>query len=207
MKTRFGYVSNSSSSSFLVCCNDVDCFGFMRTGEGHDNESHMTFTRDVNDPEHRDDANVREFLAEEYKSVMYQYEYYLEYKDKKWYINMMGGVVVNPLFRFASLNGKLGCNNPEVSALESEGPKLIDDFKAGKIGENAVWEAIAEKAEKFADLLLAEAKKKWRIVSAFGYSDEDGDFWGYMEHEFMGELAHCEQEHFGEYSVVTRNEH
>ena len=36
MKTRTGYVSNSSSSSFLVMCNDDGVFDFLKRSYGYE---------------------------------------------------------------------------------------------------------------------------------------------------------------------------
>ena len=36
MKTRAGYVSNSSSSSFLVMCNDDGVFDFLKRSYGYE---------------------------------------------------------------------------------------------------------------------------------------------------------------------------
>lgn len=203
MKTRNGYVSNSSSSSFLVCCNDLAEFDFLKSlGKKYYN----SFIRDMNMDDHHGDDRIRDFLANEYERTLYEYRQWLRYRhDKSYTMRTLYEDYADPALRLVMICHRLHNDSDEVKQLVQDGVDLarasvpeVQEWYDGKVGEMAV---------KFAELLLAEARKSWKIVSEFSYADEDGEFGWFMEHEFMGEVMHSEQESNGGYSVVCRNEH
>ena len=191
----------NGGKQFIVCCNDVACFEFMRLGEGHDNETHMVFTREVKDPGNQDDAAVKEFIADEYAMAMYDYGCYLRYGGREWYRSEHGPGSFRPEARLSLLARKMGCAGKEAVSLVKEGTAIVGQAQNGNAF--ALDDLLSEKAGLFAEALLAAAHARWKIVSTFGYSGENGGFWRYMEQGFMRELARREKEHRGEYAVFA----
>lgn len=203
MKTRSGYVSNSSSSSFLVCCNELSEFDFLKEfGKKYYNQ----FMNDLKDEGHLADDKIREFLADEYERTLYEYRQWLRYRhDKSYTMRTLYEDYADPALRLAMTCHRLHNDSDEVKQIVQDGV----DLARASVPEVQEWYdgKVAEMAVKFAELLLAEARKSWKIVSEFSYADEDGEFGSFMEHEFMGEVMHSEQESNGGYSVVCHNEH
>ena len=203
MKTRNGYVSNSSSSSFLVCCNDLAEFDFLKSLGKRFYES---FIKDMNSDENHGDDCIREFLSYEYERTLYEYRQWLRYRhDKSYSMRTLYEDYADPAIRLALTCHRLHNDSDEVKQIVQNGI----DLSRATVPEQREWRdtQISELAVKFAELLIAEARKNWKIISEFSYADEDGEFWSTMEHEFMGEVMHSEQESDGGYSVICHNEH
>lgn len=197
MKTRTGYVSNSSSSSFLVMCNDDGVFDCLKGSKGYE-----TFIGDVR--RHiNDKSGIIGFLADEYCSILDEYAWHLGNKGRRF-----SDKDANPLeLGFADMCSRIHNENPKVNELIEEGARLEEE--AVKEGEGyADSERMEELSRQFAELLYEEAARHWSVISVFGYSDNDGDFWNYMEHDFMyGELAGRENKNFDDFAVIIKNEH
>lgn len=196
MKCRFGYVSNSSSSSFLVCCDKIDSFDWLKS----DDEGYESFLFNMQHEDNKSDQKIRQFLFDEYMDVLYEYEHFLLYKEKSWFHEQN----VDPLLRLVSICHKLHSDSKEIPELIKKGMKTVEQSLES---EAECEDVLEELALKFANILLLEAKKHWLVISTFSYSDECGDFGSHMEHEFMYEIVHSEQESGGEFSIIDRNEH
>ena len=197
MKTRNGFVSNSSSSSFLVMCNGDGVFDFLKGSKGYE-----TFIGDVR-RNINDKSRIIEFLADEYCCILDEYAWLLGNRDRRF-----SDKDANPFeLGFADICHRIHNENPKVNEIIDEGARLEEE--AVKDGEYyADCERMGELSRQFAELLYEEAVRHWSVISVFGYSDNDGDFWCYMEHDFMyGELARGESKTFNDFAVVIKNEY
>lgn len=186
MKSRFGYVSNSSSSSFLVACDDMDVFGFLALDRGYD-----AFMRDMT--ENGDDKRIWEFLRDEFEHIIIRYSRYTD-KSGFW----KGVYNADPSLQFEKIMRDLNVNDQNA----------LDLIKKGKaMAETAMdYDNLDELSARFADAVLRDAKDKWKILAVLHYSDDDGYFGDYMEHEFMYNRvgSGCSGHN---YALVIRNEH
>lgn len=202
MKCRFGYVSNSSSSSFLVCCNDRGVFDWLKGEDGVDKSYYDCFKNDMENAENQSDKKILEFLKNKFYSILYEYEWYLENKDKRWYYREE----MNPVLDFVSVCHKMHNDSDVVNKIV----KLAVELAKKQVEENGYVssdEVMDGYADQFAQLLLDEGKKHWKHISTFGYEDDCGDFGGFMEHNFMGLVLHGEQESGGDYAALMIDEH
>lgn len=190
MKQRGGFVSNSSSSSFLLCYNDKSDFDVLKNYEGYE-----TFMDDLAPG---NEQAIVEFLHDQCESDLYSYRWYVESKNR--------GSISFVFHRDASLElsemcEKLGCQSEEINNVIKEGTDLIE-----KDCENLDYDGISKIATKFAKLVYDGIKGKWKNLGIVGYSDNDGDFHGYMEHEFMSGIVPS-HESSSNYKIVIKNEH
>jgi hypothetical protein len=198
MKTRNGFVSNSSSSSFLVMCNDDGVFDCLKESKGY-----KTFIGDVRS-NINDKSRIIEFLADEYCGILDEYAWHLRNRDRRFSDNNVKPFELD----FADICRRVHNENPKVNEIINEGARLEEEAVKDEEKGYADWGRIEELARQFAELLYEEAVRHWSIISVFGYSDNDGDFWDYMEHDFMyGELARKESKTFDDFAVVIKNEH
>ena len=199
-----GVVYDSGVGPFIVCCNDVACFDFMRVGEGHDNETHMVFTRDVKDHGNQDPCILACFISDEYLKAMYDYGYYLKYGECEWYRKEHGRAAPRPDARLLLLARKLGCDDwPEVDALVRDGIRMVERAARTRNERDIVPSSVLDNSRRFTELVVAAAAAKWRIVSTLTYSGEVGEFWRHLENDFIGEVMRREKEHRGEYAVFA----
>ena len=178
-------MSNSSSSSFLVACNGMDAFDFLAQDNGY-----KAFMRDMSDGQ--DDEKIREFLQEEFEHIITRYSRYAD-KSGFW----KGVYDADPSLQFEKI----------MQDLKVDDANVLDLIKKGKeIARTESYYDLGALPVQFADAVLNGAKDKWRILAVLHYSDDDGHFGDYMEHEFMyGRVDGGSQS--GQYALVIRNEH
>ena len=190
MKTRNGYVSNSSSSSFVVCFDDKKVFDFL---EG-ENKYYETFMNDIDSESNSEESKLVEFFHDYFIHILYNVEHRRRYPDIKWWGR-------TPEEEFKDICEPVGAYNETAKNLFNEGVEKVRE--CAKENDLIGWRA-DKTACKFAHLMIDEIRRKWKNVRVFGYSDEDGEFWSFMEHEFMGFVA----DKGGDgYAVITRSEH
>ena len=96
---------------------------------------------------------------------------------------------------------KLNCATDEIVQTINEGARLIEQDC-----EHLNFDGVARLASKFAKLVYDAVKGKWANMGIVGYSDNDGDFYAYMEHDFMyGIVGNHEAD--ANYCIIIRNEH
>jgi hypothetical protein len=173
-------------------CNDDGVFDFLKRSKGYE-----TFIRDVR-KDIGDKSEIIEFLAEEYCGILDKYAWHLRNKDKRF-----ADYNVNPLFGLESICRRIHNENPKVNEIIDEGVALEIE------GEGYVdCERIEELSRQFAELLYEEIVRHWSVVSMLEYSGNDGEFWDYMEYDFMrGELAKGESKTFDDFAVIIKNKH
>lgn len=196
MKTRVSFVSNSSSSSFLVSFNDFKAFDFLKESRGYE-----TFSKDVEQNENNYER-VKELLVNLFEKTVYNYEWYLQSKKRK----TLFFDEINPMIGFISICRRLHNDNKEVYKIIEE---AIEIAKQSVEKNQSIFDSnINALAQRFAELLCEEGKKHWKKMAVVGYADDDGYFGEYMEHDFMyGEVAGEEPKGFDEFSIIISNEH
>lgn len=195
MKTRTGYVSNSSSSSFLVMCNDDGVFDFLKRSYGYE-----MFIRDLRKGIN-DKQGIIGFLADEYCGILDEYDWHIRNNG-----NRFSGNDVNPLLGFAGICRRIHNENPRVDEIIDEGALLMAE--AVKVDGYADGKRMEELSRKFAELLYEEVMRHWSVIGMLEYSGNDGDFWHSMENDFMrGGLVGGESEAFDDFAVIIKNRH
>lgn len=189
MKTRSGYVSNSSSTSFLIAYNDIGVFECMKNERGY--ETMMKWIKNDGVPT---SDEISEFFRELVESFANEYgeSYYMELHPEK-----------KRLFYYSSINWTL---SDEIGkyCLGDDIDSLVEDFASsvkktvenwGDDEEFYDW-MVSEKIEDVIDMLVIQivnaVEKKWKHVWKTEVEDSD-DFGYYMEQKFMPYvISHCE---------------
>ena len=186
MKKRTSYVSNSSSSSFLLLYRDESVFDFLKD-EG---EHYKTFIKDLrlkyNEKEDKYELNsIKDVFKDEFEDVLAKCKKYYETNDEK---------DLDILSRIAVTDKTL--TEVVKHALEIQDAWDMDDdefsglrFQFGK---------------RFVELM--NTSFNGLKLAYIGYSDNDGDFYCEMEHDFMwGRVVREAKDH--DYEVYGINEH
>ena len=191
MKIRSSFVSNSSSSSFLLAFNDKSVFDFLKEDQGY-----KAFIQSLENKDSVSEESICDFLSEQYMHVYYQLDIYYHFDIRERY----GSACRDEKDAAEELTEDLS----RIGGLTDKAKGLIDQCVAtAKSGGDDT--DINNLAMQFADEVYGAIKDKWKNLSAFGYSDNDGEFWAYMEHDFMYHVSlHESPEHF---AMIERNEH
>lgn len=190
MKTRSGYVSNSSSTSFLIVYNDISAFECLKTEIGY--EIMMKWIK--NDATPTSDE-ISEFFHDLVESFANEY-------GESYYI-----MKLHPerkrLFYCSSVNWDLSeeigkyCLGDDIDTMvtdfESSVKKIVENW--GDNEEFYDW-MVSEKLEDVIDMLVIQIvsaiEKKWKHVWKTEVEDS-GDFGYYMEQKFMPYvISNCE---------------
>ena len=194
MKIRTNYVSNSSSSSFLVAYNDISAFDSIKKYKGY-----KEFISDVEGEACDDESKVKDFFVNKYHEILDSYMWNVRDRNILWKKE-------SPTDEFKALCRKFGCEDDEdVQDAYIEGVQNVElNAEAYCTGAYYDYDEFEPLATKFADLLYEKMKQKFKNVSSFSYSDNDGDFYAYMEHDFMQALASDDDD---KYAVLSINNH
>jgi len=197
MKTRASFVSNSSSSSFLVLYRDKDAFSELRHQEGY-----RTLIDDLGDS---DDGEIEHFLAGKFSIAMYDAsEIERDAREgmpvRSWRMDSRNG-----LNALASSLGGLTDETRKCLADGLEAAKALGRLPYDDPGRRELHDVLDALKQKFAKSMLAKAREAWPHVCVLTYADEDGEYGNYMEHEFMPLVAGRGSD--GSYLVNTQSNH
>ena len=194
MKTRDGYVSNSSSTSFLIAYNDIGVFDQFRKIRGYEYlENHLNFDRKYKEIEGDEDKNIDAFFTElvegfagEYGEYLYAKShpyrsrgFYCSYSDDTWSLEdelkkyMLDDIVYSG-----------------VKGLESSVEAIVRQWNDSE--EICDWKVV-EECRDVIDLLVLQivesVRAKWKNICMFEVGD-DSDYGDYIEHTFMPMVVH-----------------
>ena len=221
MRKRDGYVSNSSSSSFLVAYKGIGVFDKFDDGhvvQGYPTPPHAVFVRDIQDEGNQRDEKVVSFLYNQYQGLFDDFVYTMKEKglvteedDCHWKVDYTG-----LMDEFSQLLSRLGMKNNLLDANGIWDLGIVHTIVNGTnevtanissfIDGNYDWEEDNRgNAREFAEVVLDRLKKKYGKVCVIRYSDNESELEDYMEHEFMEMVE--KQADGEEYSVFIQNEH
>lgn len=189
MKTRSRYVSNSSSTSFLIAYNDISVFECMKNERGY--ETMMKWIKNDDVPT---SDEISEFFRDLVESFADQYgeSYYMKLHPEKkriFYDYRMYWTLSEEIGKYCLGDGI----DSMVEDFASSVKKTVENW--GDDEEFYDW-MVSEKLEDVIDMLTIQivnaVEKKWKHIWRTEVEDSN-DFGYYMEQEFMPYvISHCE---------------
>ena len=233
MKIRSGYVSNSSSSSFLIIYNDMSDFIKFSQFEGYE-----IFVNDALKAEFDEDKTLRKTIfshvATMVRDDLYTFMNSILYKTSEWfdsYTNDTYDFVNDSNFesehsklldiarknvdelikalikRFGKrkINKILESRGKEIYEFFKDNPQDFSDFSdLTRIYFDKLYESeFSDAVNKFTEEIIDEYKKLGKKIILLRYYDEQKSG-SYMEHSFMPFLAKNPE---GKYKIYITNEH
>lgn len=181
MKTRNGYVSNSSSTSFLIAYNDIGAFDRFRETRGYEYlESHLNCDRKYKEIAGDEDKNIEAFFNELVEGFAGEYGEYLYAKSHCVYTDGMWSLE-DELKKY--MLDDTVCFG--AKGLASSVEAIVGQWDDSE--EMRDWK-VAERCKDVIDLLvlqvLESVRAKWRNICLFEVGD-DSEYGDYIEHTFM----------------------
>ena len=198
MRKRISFVSNSSSSSFLLGFNDLSDFDKLREFcyKYDDGKEYFdTFFEDVKNSDRKTPKNVRKFLIGIFERKIWWHSFKHEYGESYYLFEK------HPRDELAEIGIQMDANMEKLDPIMDEGIKLAESKKKGEMLD---YEALHKISMKYAQEVYKSASKRWKNLVEIGYSDEDGEFWGDMEHMFMSNIMVKQRDN---YALVVYNQH
>ena len=196
MKIRAGFVSNSSSSSFLVVCKDFKEFDKFKVFTDY-----AVFAEDYNDSSEED---ARLWIEIEFKDLFYHLIYAAKHKNDSmhsFYSAMYNKNNIADLVDLAYVAADSAVDQEHFTSYMNKVHKYI-------------WEDKVEEEERFvsnyidycqlADILMKQLKERGFTLRALTYEDHS-DVGSFMEHHFMPFLSYNPKSEYKQ--VYRRNEH
>ena len=197
MRKRISFVSNSSSSSFLLGFNDLSDFDKLREFcyKYDDGKQYFdTFFEDVKNSDRKTPKNVRKFLIGIFERKIWWHSFKHEYGESYLF-------ETPPRDQLAEIGIQMDANMEKLDPIMDEGIKLAESKKKGEMLD---YEALHKISMKYAQEVYKSASKRWKNLVEIGYSDEDGEFWSNMEHMFMSNIMVKQRDN---YAIVVYDQH
>lgn len=196
MKVRTGFVSNSSSSSFLIVCKDFKEFDKFKVFTDY-----AVFAEDYNDSSEED---ARRWIETEFQDLFYACIYAAKHKNDSMHSSYFNMYNKNNIVNLVDL--------AYVAADRVVGQELFTSYM-NKVSKY-IWEDKVEEAERFvsqdidycqlADILMKQLKERGFTLRALTYEDHS-EVGAFMEHHFMPFLSYNPESEYKQ--VYRRNEH
>ncbi len=207
MKKRGEYVSNSSSTSFMVCYNSLEDFSCL--SDVNRIKYYETFMNDVKDKKNHDSTGVYDFLVHLCDDIVHDYKWDIDENDRKKKGQTWGSPTEDSILRddairrFSSVMDRLQSDNTLLMSYAESILNLVDKYNENEY--DSFYDEIAYLERIFAKVAFDELRKHFAYASCFEYSDNDGEHWSYMEHEYMYNVLGNEEE--GNYGAFSINNH
>lgn len=204
MIIRSSYVSNSSSTDYLVIYDDIAVFEFIKEVEDCSPltkglKGYEQFMHDLKGGS-SSKAEVLDFLIDKYNEILDGFAWNLGLNSRGFSLFVRNDHA-NPIKDFIELCDKLGCGDDEgIRRAYTEAVQNME-LDAGQYRDpsSCFTGGCSSLAESFARMVYEKIKRKH--VKVVGYSDEDGDFYCYMEHDFMKKLEASDEDGFAVFGV------
>lgn len=194
MKIRSGFVSNSSSSSFLIVCKDFSEFDKFKNFIDYE-----VFKEDYNNSSEED---ARLWLETEFRDYFYNLIYAAKHKNDsmhRFYLdmydnnNIMGLLFIEDLYYDAS-------NELFISYINKVNGYIIDD----KVDEAERFVRNDVDYGQLTETIMRKLKDKGLMLRAVSYEDHS-EVGSYMENRFMPFLSRNPESKYKQ--VYRRSEH
>ena len=186
MKTRNGFVSNSSSSSFLLVYNDIGAFAQFKESQGYE-----YLERELNRGKKRKKAvseesdSIEQFFTELVESFAGEYGEYLyanSHPDKRRYY------YCDCVWSLEDELKKYNLDESVQSGIDGLVKLVKNVVENWDISEDLCDWKVVDKCHDIIDMLVLQIlnsiENNWKYVSVFEVGD-DSDYGGYIEHTFM----------------------
>lgn len=194
MKVRTGFVSNSSSSSFLIVCKDFSEFDKFKCFIDYD-----VFKEDYNDSS-EEDAKI--WIETEFKDYFYNLVYAAKHKNdymRSFYLDRHDdNNIVDLLF---TENKYYDQSNALFTSYMN---KINGYIRDDKVEEAEAFVRNDVDYDQLTDALMKKHKDKGFTLRAVSYEDHS-EVGSYMEHQFMPFLSYNPESEYKQ--VYRRNEH
>ena len=190
MKMRTGFVSNSSSSSFLVAYDDFSVFDGLKGVNGYED-----FRLDAMEPEA--DEDLREFFRGKLGREASGYEFGIEFHRQmmQYHQELVHEEAPSPqLFIERTRCHIKKWMRGDLGKCPKEAQQIVEDVasltrrrveSSDKNERKSLYMQIQDKCQVFSEIMLNTVKPLWKYVHLVRYADDDGAIGDYMEHEFM----------------------
>ncbi len=195
MKIRIRYVSNSSSSSYLIVCDDPTVFSFL------DHEDSMSLFFFLKDDEWTGEDLIKYYLGNDFGGYYgHMLTSYLS-SIAGWERDM--NIPPDAIDKFC---GQLGIKNDRLDELVEEGKRITREFAAlnkqflSPEGDKYLTRRL-ELSKEFASIASKELFGKWKHVFIMSFSDEDE-----KKSKLLAEKLDSEMKKGGKFSIIDLNE-
>lgn len=203
MKTRYGYISNSSSTSFLIVYDEISSFDQFKKDKGYES---LVIRLEKNALE----SEITEFFNDWISNYVYNYStvffckkyphgYFKQYPWRRHYYPAIGSIVYI-LKKFNVENETLNFTKNMLGLIESKADEMV---KKNLFDEDEIVENFRDMIDMLTLQVINAIVTKWKNVSLFEISDNT-DYEYYLEQEFFPRVIANDNE---QYAGMEINHH